>query len=195
VRIRARKCKVGATGCKGTYTPFNTLQKCCFNPACAVEVVRQAKVKGERRELLSYRVKTKPHGKWVQEAEFQVRRFVRARDAASNKPCISCGRHEYELGGDPRGGLWDAGHYLGKGAYPEHRFDVRQIHRQCKSCNRDKSGAPVEYRKGLIKRMGLEYVEWLEGPHPAKKYTIEQLKEIKQKYSKLANQLEKARAA
>jgi hypothetical protein len=34
-------------------------------------------------------------------------------------------------------------------------------------------------------------VEWIEGKHEAKHYTIDELKEIKQKYTKLARELKK----
>ncbi|MDX1504640.1 MAG: recombination protein NinG [Spongiibacter sp.] len=195
MKPRQRTCKVKAEGCQGKYMPFNSLQSCCYNAKCVLENKRIQDAKKAKREARAYRQKHKSHGKWVQEAEAEVRRYVRERDARDKQPCISCGRHEWQLKHDSRGGIWDAGHYLGKGSHPEHRFDVRQIWRQCKSCNRDKSGNQIRYRKGLIARMGISYVEWLEGPHPAKKYTIEELQQIKQHYAKLANELEKARVA
>lgn len=191
MKPRSRKCKIGADGCDGTYTPFNSMQKCCSNPFCALEVGRAAIAKKERVKHRQDKERIKTRSEWVQEAEAAVRFYVRMRDKRDNRPCASCGRHEHDLGGDPRGGLWDAGHYLGKGAHPEHRFDVRQIWRQCKNCNRDKSGSPIPYRKTLIERMGIEYVEWLEGPHKPAKWTIEELKEIKAKYNKLANAIKK----
>ena len=38
------------------------------------------------------------------------------------------------------------------------------------------------YRVNLIKKIGLEWVEWLEGPHDPIKYTIDDLKNIKLTY-------------
>jgi hypothetical protein len=37
----------------------------------------------------------------------------------------------------------------------------------------------------------VDKVEALEGPHEPKKYTIEEIKEIKAKYSKMARELER----
>jgi len=44
------------------------------------------------------------------------------------------------------------------------------------------SGNIISYRKKLIKKIGEDKVQWLEKNHPAKKYTIEQLQEIKRIY-------------
>jgi hypothetical protein len=39
-----------------------------------------------------------------------------------------------------------------------------------------------KYRENLIAKIGLERVEWLEGPHEPKRYRIEDLKEIRDTY-------------
>ena len=98
--------------------------------------------------------------------------FVRARDA--NLPCVSCDRfHD---------GQYHAGHYRTVGAHPDLRFEEANCHKQCSVCNNHKSGNIADYRIELVKRIGVEKVEWLEGPHEAKKYTCEELKEIELKY-------------
>lgn len=191
MKPRPRKCKIGADGCEGYYVPFNSLQKSCRNPKCALEAGRAITAKKERVKHRHDKERIKTRSEWVQEAETAARFYVRMRDAKAEQPCISCGRHEFMLGGDPRGGLWDAGHYLGKGAHPELRMNTDNIHRQCKQCNRDKSGNPAAYRVNLIQRIGLDKVEWLEGPHEPAKWTIEELKEIKAKYNNLANAIKK----
>lgn len=192
MKPRARKCNIKAEGCRISYTPFSSMQPCCLNMNCSLEVIRRAKSKAydaKTKEMKSKVKQTKPQ--MIKLAEYEVRFYVRMRDKESEQPCISCGRHEHELGGDPRGGLWDAGHYAGKGAHPELRFNTDNIHRQCVHCNRDLSGNPIPYRKNLIERIGLEKVEWLEGPHPAAKWTIDELTEIKQRYNRLANEIKK----
>jgi hypothetical protein len=40
------------------------------------------------------------------------------------------------------------------------------------------------YRVNLVKLIGLERVERLEGPHPAKHYSIDDLKDIKETYKR-----------
>jgi hypothetical protein len=193
MKPRARKCKINAEGCELSYVPFNSLQpiKSCRNPKCAHEAGKQLLQKQADVKHKADKERIKPRNDWVQDAEKAVRFYVRMRDAKSNYPCISCGRHEHEFKHDPRGGLWDAGHYLGKGAFPELRMNTDNIHRQCKQCNRDKSGNTGHYRPRLIERIGLELVEWLEGPHVAAKLTIDELREIKVKYNGLANQIKK----
>lgn len=192
IKPRHRTCKIKAEGCHGRYRPFNSLQQCCPNPRCAIEAGKSAVAKRARRELKAYREKSKSRGEWLKEAQAAFNRFIRARDY--DKPCISCG-----VTGTTKealtGGYWDCGHYRSVGACPELRFEELNAHRQCKRCNSQLSGNVVEYRIRLIVRIGAAKVAWLEEEHPAKKYSIEDLKQIKKHYSKLANELEKARAA
>ena len=56
-----------------------------------------------------------------------------------------------------------------------------------------KSGNIVEYRIRLRERIGDEALEALEGPHPPRKYTIEELNEIKARHRRLTRELKKAR--
>ena len=44
------------------------------------------------------------------------------------------------------------------------------------------SGNVLGYRQGLIDKYGEGVVLWLEGPHEPKKYTIEEIIEIKARY-------------
>ena len=66
-------------------------------------------------------------------------------------------------------------------------------HKQCSACNDGNklSGNIHEYRKGLIKKIGTEKVEWLEGPHDPAYLLEEGIIEIKVTYSKKARELEK----
>jgi len=41
----------------------------------------------------------------------------------------------------------------------------------------------------LIEKIGLERVEWLEGPHEPKKYTIDELKGIRDLYRRKLKEL------
>lgn len=71
------------------------------------------------------------------------------------------------------------------------RFNELNAHKQCKHCNRDKSGNIVEYRINLSNRIGKHLLHWLEGPHEAKKYTISELKELKAIFKKKRKEAEK----
>jgi hypothetical protein len=61
-------------------------------------------------------------------------------------------------------------------------------------CNRNLSGNAVEYRNRLVLRIGAEKVAWIEGPHPARKYTVEEIKAIKAEYRAKTRQLQRAAA-
>ena len=51
----------------------------------------------------------------------------------------------------------------------------------------------MDYRINLVKRIGQEAVDWLEGPHEPCKYTIQDLIEIKLQFTKMKRELEKER--
>ena len=126
------------------------------------------------------------------DAQAAVNEYVRMRDA--HLPCISCDStpNDNDL---MTGSRWDAGHYRSVGACPELRFEPSNIHRQCVKCNRNLSGNAVEYRIRLVLRIGAEKVAWIEGPHEARKYTVDEIKAIKAKYRAMTRELKKGEAA
>jgi hypothetical protein len=69
------------------------------------------------------------------------------------------------------------------------RFHEDNCHKQSSFDNNHKSGNLVEYRVRLIEKIGLERVEWLEGPHKPMKYTIDELKDLTKHYRKLNKEL------
>lgn len=133
----------------------------------------------------------------TKEAQKAFNAYIRARDNLDS--CISCERVNAEVentDGWKVGGAWDCGHYLTVGAHPELRFEELNAHKQCKSCNggSDKYAkktklVATDYRINLIKKIGLDKVEWLEGPHEHKKYTCKDLKEIELKYKQKLKEL------
>ena len=98
--------------------------------------------------------------------------YIRLRD--EKLPCISCQRYH--------DGQYHAGHYLSRGAHPELAFEPLNCHKQCAPCNNHLSGNIAAYRINLIKKIGIERVEWLEGKHEPKRYTCEELKAIEDDY-------------
>jgi hypothetical protein len=136
------------------------------------------------------KARLKSKGDHTRDAQQAFNAYIRERDR--NRPCISCGT--YTPGGDPLGGVWDCSHYRSVGACPELRFEELNAHKGCKNCNRDKSGNIVEYRVSLVQRLGQEAVDWLEGPHDPKRYTIDDLKAIKTKYRALKRDIERKAA-
>ncbi|MOA47697.1 Bacteriophage Lambda NinG protein [compost metagenome] len=52
----------------------------------------------------------------------------------------------------------------------------------------------MEYRIRLVRRIGADKVAWLEGPHSARKYTVEEIKAIKAEYRELTRELKREAA-
>lgn len=185
---RPKKCKNPACGI--SFPPRRLGQAVC-SPACGLAVApanrdkaRKAIDQRERREIKVRKEKLKSRADHLKEAQVVVNQYIRLRDA--DLPCVSCGRfHD---------GQWHAGHFRSAGGHPELRFEPLNIWRQCAPCNTHKSGDLVNYRAELVRRIGAEKVEWLEGPHEAKRYTIDDLKAIKAEYRAKIKQLKEAAA-
>lgn len=81
--------------------------------------------------------------------------YIRERD--KGRGCISCG-----------GPVENAGHYLSAGHNAIHRFNEKNVHGQCIRCNKWLHGNLIEYRRGLVKKIGEDSVSVLEGnaKHP-----------------------------
>ena len=146
----------------------------------------ERKKRQERRER-KRKLRTKSEATKSAQSAFNA--YIRERD--HDQPCISCGRTQ--PGGDSIGGTWDCGHYRSVGSAPELRFCELNAHRQCKSCNRDHSGRIVEYRINLKARIGEDALDWLEGPHEPKRYTIEELDELAAYYRKRVRKMKRER--
>lgn len=178
-KLRTRKCAI--KGCSNRFTPRSITHKAC-GPDCAKQVAEAARIKAARKADAERKLKLKTRSDYLKEAQAAFNAFIRERDAML--PCISCWRfHD---------GAYDAGHYRSVGSMPSLRFHEDNVHKQCVPCNQHKSGNAVEYRIGLTFRIGRERVEWLEGPHEAAKYTIEDAKRIEAEYKAKLKALKEA---
>ena len=184
---KSKKCAVRA--CRKPFVPAQSFQSWC-SPECGVTIARDKQQKErttlakiERKAIREEKERIKPRSEHAREAQAAFNAWVRARDA--DQPCISCGRHHQ--------GKYDAGHYRSVGSNPALRFEPLNCHRQCVPCNQHKSGNAIEYRIGLVARIGAEAVAWLEGRHEAKRYTIDDLKAIKAQYRAMTRKLQRAR--
>lgn len=185
---RPKKCKNPACGI--SFPPQRLGQAVC-SPKCGLaikdvnrEKARKAIADLGRKEIRAAKERIKPKGQYIKEAQTAFNAWIRERDAAL--PCISCGRHHQ--------GKYDAGHYRTVGSNPALRFEPLNCHRQCSPCNTHKSGDIVNYRIELVKRIGPDKVDWLEGPHDPKRYTIEDLKNIKADYLAKTKELKREAA-
>lgn len=182
---RRKKCR--NPDCREWFHPFNSLDRACSVP-CAIVVGNMDEAKRQRKENKRAKEKLKTKGAWTKEAQQAFNAYIRERDY--DKPCISCGTYNPT---PSRGGHWDCGHYRSTGANPELRFCELNVAKQCKRCNSHLSGNIANFRIGLRERIGDEALEWLEGPHEPARYTIEDLKAIRDEYRRKTRELQKAR--
>jgi hypothetical protein len=166
---RKRKCAV----CRDQFEPRSISHKAC-KPACAQALVKETHQKAERKQDRARKVALKTRGEWLKEAQAVFNAFIRERDKLAGHACISSGRPL-----DWSGNAVDAGHYRSVGSAPHLRFNEDNCHAQSKHDNQYKSGNAVDYRLGLIARIGLAAVEALEADQTPRRYTIPELQQIK----------------
>ena len=156
---RFRKCRY----CKESTVPYGAMQPFCFKNECITEHNRVTKEKANRRDLKDFKSKNKA---WVtKQAQKAVNAYVRLRDKYEN--CISCQA--------PAGFRIEAGHYRSSGNNHAIRFHTLNIWAQDHKCNCHMSANLIPYRENLIKKIGLEKVEWLESQTQPRSYTLEYL--------------------
>lgn len=177
---RPSKCRI----CRAEYIKRSMTHKVC-SPECGIALVAKNKEATQRKiNKLNVAIdkakldslKSIPQLK--AEAQTIFNAYIRTRDA--NLPCICCDK--WNKSEALTGGEWDAGHYRSRGSADHLRFNEDNVHKQLKNCNRYASGNAVEYRLGLIKRIGLPFVERLEADQTIVKWSREMLNDLKVTY-------------
>ncbi|WP_339518934.1 recombination protein NinG [Pseudomonas proteolytica] len=190
---KPKKCRVAT--CRVSFVPSRMGQAVC-SPACAMidaprhePKARKALADIERKDIKVRKEALKSRGDHMREAQQAFNEYIRTRDQAAGHLCISSGKPL-----DWSGNAVDAGHYRSVGSAPHLRFDERNCHAQSKQDNRFLSGNAVDYRIGLIARIGQEAVDALEADQSVRKYTVEQIKGIKAGYRAKTRELKRAAA-
>lgn len=190
---RPKRCKNPA--CRASFVPQRLGQAVC-SPKCALATVEVQKAKekkslalADRREIKVRKEALKSRGDHMREAQQAFNEYIRTRDQAAGHLCISSGKPL-----DWSGNAVDAGHYRSVGSAPHLRFDERNCHAQSKQDNRFLSGNAVDYRIGLIARIGQEAVDALESDQSVRKYTVDEIKAIKAAYRAKTRELKRAAA-
>jgi len=122
--------------------------------------------------------------------------FIRLRDSDPNNmaECISCGKSVPYPNGN---GDLNCGHYYPRSVvYAKLYFSEQNSHGQCVFCNLHLSGNVAEYRKGLIRRYGEEYVNELEDlkrMDTMTKLYDHDYKEMAKEYRKKSREIKKQR--
>lgn len=167
--------------CREKFEPARFNMKYCLKDECVRVFVEEVKNKTWKQKKQKMQQELETIQDYIKMAQIIFNKYIRLRDKEEN--CISCGKHI--------NGVRHASHYLSAGGHSAIRFNEDNIWVSCYKCNVMLSGNQVEYRKALIKKIGIERVEWLE-EHGSKikKWTKEELREIMQKYKLKCKELE-----
>ncbi len=148
---------------------------------CAIELSKKKTDKkkkiADKVEIEVLKLNVKKLSEYEAEAKTAFQKWIRLRD--KDEPCISCGTFTADE--------WAGGHYHQAGIYSGVIFNELNCNKQCNAhCNKYLSGNLIEYRKNLVKKIGLEKVlelEQLANDTRKYKYTKEELIAIKKKYA------------
>lgn len=169
------RCKI----CNKKFEATFFLQKWC-SPECGAKYSIRLKEKMEAKKWIEQKSKIKANLKSYSEklndAKKVFQKWIRERD--KDLPCISCGA----TFSNP---CWDAGHYKKAELYRGVIFNENNAARQCRRCNYFLDGNELNYRQGLINRIGLCEVINLENlAEETKKYKYSdaELDAIKKQY-------------
>lgn len=178
--------------CKGKLeSGQRILHPACIDDFAVAEAARlerkkahaaRAAAKVERAETRRRKEAIKSLADLKREAQTALNRWiVQVRDA--DKPCISCGRHHQ--------GQYHAGHYLSRGAAPQHALNPLNVWKQCAPCNTYLHGNQAAYRMRLVELIGADAVEALESDNAPRKWTREELTAIRDKYRAKLKEMKK----
>ena len=179
--MKLKTCKQ----CKTKFAPARPLQAVC-GPMCGLERAKKARLTAEKKQDRVKRESLKTIPQLIKEAQVEFNAYIRERD--KNQLCICCAR---PLGTSDVGGSFDCGHYRSTGSASHLRFDERNAHAQRKDCNRWGAGRAVDYRIGLVARIGLEAVESLEADNQPVKWDRDTLRQIKVIYRAKTRELKR----
>jgi hypothetical protein len=158
-------------------------QKVC-SPRCAGRYVKATK-KAEVATTRARREKLKTNGQRKAEAQRAINHWiVHVRD--KDEPCISCGKFHQ--------GAWHAGHFRSRGSAPHLALDPRNLAKQCAPCNLYLHGNLIEFRRALIAKHGVAFVEQLEADQEPRHYSGDDYEEIKREYRAKSRELKKETA-
>jgi len=163
------RCK----NCKDKFEPIRFNHKYCLKDECIRAFVAETKEKMWKQTKVRMKNELKTTSDWMKEAQKVFNQYIRLRD--KHKPCVSC---ESKLGSK-----YDAGHYFSSGGHKAVTFDEDNVHAQCVTCNQFKHGNLLNYRDGLIKRIGEDKLNELsKRANETRRYSTEELQELIKTY-------------
>jgi Bacteriophage Lambda NinG protein len=144
------KCK----NCDNTFIQRNSFHVSC-SIECAIEISREKeaikKLKAARVEAKIWHDKNDKISLFENKLQSEINGIV--RDIDFGTPCIATNSFK---------GKVNAGHYISRGANQTIRYNLHNIHVQSEHSNTWKSGDTIRYQKGIKKRYGKEYLEFMD---------------------------------
>ncbi len=183
--------------CQEKFTPRRGSigQKAC-SPSCALALAplnqgkaikSLAQVERQKHKEAKQRVKRK--SEFASDAQKAVNAWVRERDRGL--PCISCGVNYPSS----ETNMWDAGHLRSVGANSATRFNTYNINKQCVRCNRYLSSNALQYRIGLVEKIGERRVSEIYANSQKTRFSVDYLIRIRDVFRKRLRILKKIRAS
>ena len=155
-------------------------QKYCFNKMCVDAWIQEAKVKDWKKTKAKMKAELMTLQDYIKLAQITFNKYIRLRDKGN--VCISCQKPPKKE---------NAGHFYNANNHYNVRFDENNVHLQCEHCNTFLSGNLINYRENLLKKIGAEEFNVLEGKSKVtRKFTKEELKEIIETYKKKIKEYE-----
>lgn len=108
-------------------------------------------------------------------------KYIRIQEAVKSNGyvrCVTCGTiREWD-------DQMEAGHYVSRDKWAT-KYDVRNVHVQCKSCNSYHGGEIAEYAAYLVSEYGTDIItELVQKGREYKKFTLDELKKMAKIYRK-----------
>ena len=166
--------------CKEKFEPVRFNQKYCFNKMCVDAWIQEAKIKDWKKTKSKMKAELMTLQDYIKLAQITFNKYIRLRDKGN--VCISCQKPPKKE---------NAGHFYNANNHYNVRFDENNVHLQCEHCNTFLSGNLINYRENLLKKIGAEEFNVLEGKSKVtRKFTKEELKEIIETYKKKIKEYE-----
>jgi len=156
-----RYCQCSPNCKRKVFKPNNSTIWPKYNPNCILIMATktrktkevpngQPKIKKERKKPIPW--EQKPLNELIEYVQSKLcNPYIRERDLTNFGRCVSSGF-----------AIAHAGHYYSIGSHPGMRLNINNIHGQSVYSNMHKHGDGINYRTGLIKRHGEDYVKKLE---------------------------------
>jgi len=157
------KCK----NCKEIFVAIKS-ENYCLKSVCLSIWVEKEKEADWKKRKANMKEDLMTIDDYLKLAQKLFNEIIRIRD--KNKGCISCKNPPKKF---------NAGHYHNSKNHPNIRFDLENVHGQCEYCNTSLSGNLINYRKGLVEKIGEQAVFDLDERAIFKRvFTKEELKQM-----------------